>query len=210
MSASIRAMLTYAHCCSRFVSTAISRFDVRPLTSNTSPTRERSTSEAGTLKLPSYTRVPEAVIAKKAKTPAQTAAPSPNIPQIAGISPAHGFAWARGTPTHPRGVGRELSYYHGVDDGEAWSEGRRYGTLYVPSVPAGRYYLRVEPETDSPQLNFRVAVKRDVPLKRVPLIALGLLLLPALWAGMRHSAFENTRWMESDHPRSSSDDEEDE
>ncbi|MCM2304088.1 MAG: zf-TFIIB domain-containing protein [Elusimicrobia bacterium] len=106
--------------------------------------------------------------------------------------------------------GRELSYYHGVDDGEAWSEGRRYGTLYVPSVPAGRYYLRVEPETDSPQLNFRVAVKRDVPLKRVPLIALGLLLLPALWAGMRHSAFENTRWMESDHPRTSSDDEEDE
>lgn len=105
--------------------------------------------------------------------------------------------------------GRELSYYHGVDDGESWSEGRRYETFYVPSVPAGRYYLRVEPETDSPQLNFRVAVKRDVPLKRVPLIALGLLLLPAIWAGMRHDAFENTRWMESDHPRTSSDGEED-
>ena len=105
--------------------------------------------------------------------------------------------------------GRELSYYSGVDDGEAWSEGSRYETFYVPSVPAGRYYLRVEPETDAPQLNFRVAVKRDVPLKRLPLIALGLLLLPAVWAGMRHSAFENTRWMESDHPRTSSDDGED-
>ncbi len=105
--------------------------------------------------------------------------------------------------------GRELSYYSGVDDGESWSEGSPYETFYVPSVPAGRYYLRVEPETDAPQLNFRVAVKRDVPLARLPLIALGMLLLPAVWAGMRHSSFENTRWMESDHPRTSSDDEED-
>lgn len=106
--------------------------------------------------------------------------------------------------------GRELSYYHGVDDGEAWSEGSRYQTLYVPSVPAGRYYLRVEPETDSPHLSFRVLVKRDVPLKRLPLIALALLVLPAVWAGMRHDSFENTRWMESDHPRTSDDEEDDE
>ncbi|MBI2788602.1 MAG: DUF4178 domain-containing protein [Elusimicrobia bacterium] len=105
--------------------------------------------------------------------------------------------------------GRDLSYYHGVDDGESWSEGGRYETFFVPSVPAGRYYLRVEPETDAPQLSFRVIVRRDVPLKRLPLIALALLLLPAVWAGMRHDSFENTRWMESDHPRTSSDDEED-
>ncbi|MDD5305501.1 MAG: DUF4178 domain-containing protein [Elusimicrobia bacterium] len=105
--------------------------------------------------------------------------------------------------------GRELSYYHGYEDGESWSEGGRYETFYVPSVPAGRYYLRVEPETDAPQLNLRISVKRDVPLTRVPLIALVLLLLPAAWAGMRHSAFENTRWMESDHPRTSSGDDED-
>lgn len=105
--------------------------------------------------------------------------------------------------------GRELSYYHGSDGGEAWSEGSRYGTLYVPRVPPGRYYLRVEPETDAGQLSARIVVTRDVPLKRIPLIALALLLLPAVWAGMRHDSFENTRWMESDHPRTSSDDEED-
>lgn len=105
--------------------------------------------------------------------------------------------------------GRELSYYHGYEDGESWSEGGRYETFYVPSVPAGRYYLRVEPETDEPQLNFRVSVKRDVPLKRLPLIALVLLLIPAVWAGMRHDSFENTRWMESDHPRTSSGDDDD-
>jgi Zn-finger nucleic acid-binding protein len=102
--------------------------------------------------------------------------------------------------------GRELSYYHGYEDGESWSEGGPRETFYVPSVPAGRYYLRVEPETDAPQLSLRVVVRRDVPLKRLPLIALVLLLLPAIWAGMRQSSFENTRWMESDHPRTSSDD----
>ncbi|MEQ1919783.1 MAG: DUF4178 domain-containing protein, partial [Elusimicrobiota bacterium] len=102
--------------------------------------------------------------------------------------------------------GRELSYYHGYEDGESWSEGGSYETFYVPSVPAGRYYLRIEPETDSPLLNLSIGIKRDVPLKRLPMIAFVLLLLPAVWAGMRQSSFENTRWMESDHPRVSSDD----
>ncbi|UPT72836.1 MAG: DUF4178 domain-containing protein [Elusimicrobiota bacterium] len=31
--------------------------------------------------------------------------------------------------------GRELSYYHGYDGGESWSEGSRYATVQVPSVP---------------------------------------------------------------------------
>lgn len=106
--------------------------------------------------------------------------------------------------------GRELSYYHGYEDGESWSEGSRYATVYVPSVPAGRYYLRLEPESDSPQLNLRVGVKRDVPMTRIPLIALLLLGLPMLWAQLRYNGFENERWMESDHPRVSSDDEDDE
>ena len=38
------------------------------------------------------------------------------------------------------------------------------------------------------------------------LIAIVLLILPLLWAGLRSNTFENTRWMESDHPRTSSDD----
>ncbi len=102
--------------------------------------------------------------------------------------------------------GRDMSYYHGYEDGESWSEGGSREIFYVPSVPAGRYYLRIEPETDSPALNLRIGLKRDVPLKRLPLIAIIFLVLPAVWAGMRQSSFENTRWMDSDHPRTSSDD----
>lgn len=105
--------------------------------------------------------------------------------------------------------GRNLSYYHGSEDGEGWSEGSKYESFYVPRVPSGRYYLRVEPDTDAPQLSFRVTARRDVPLKRLPLIALVLLLVPALWASLRQDTFESTRWMESDHPRVS-DDEDDE
>jgi hypothetical protein len=103
---------------------------------------------------------------------------------------------------------KELSYYRGVDDGEAWSEGSSYGRVYIPSVPAGRYYLRVEPEFDGAPLSLTVRARRNVPLLRVLLIALALLLVPALWASMRSTAFEQQRWMESDHPMTSEDDDE--
>src|SRR6266576_632867 len=45
--------------------------------------------------------------------------------------------------------GREVSYYHGYDSDGSWSEGGPNDKVAVPSVPAGRYYLRVEPESDS-------------------------------------------------------------
>ena len=97
--------------------------------------------------------------------------------------------------------GQELSYYHGFEDGENWSEGTRRETLYVPRVPAGRYYLRLEPETDVSPLPLHVRVRRDVPLFRLPMTALLLLILPPLFAWFRWRAFEQARWVDSDHPR---------
>ena len=43
---------------------------------------------------------------------------------------------------------REVSYYYGVEDGESWTEGAPTDTVALPSVPPGRYFLRVEPEGD--------------------------------------------------------------
>ena len=40
----------------------------------------------------------------------------------------------------------EISYYHGVESGESWSEGNTKATMSLPRLPAGQYYLRVEPE----------------------------------------------------------------
>jgi Zn-finger nucleic acid-binding protein len=104
--------------------------------------------------------------------------------------------------------GQELSYYHGVEDGESWSEGTNWETLYVPQVPAGHYYLRLEPETDVTPLPLQVRVRRDVPLARLPLIALLLLLIPPLFVWARWRVFEQARWMDSDHPRATGGDDE--
>lgn len=102
--------------------------------------------------------------------------------------------------------GKEISYYHGYEDGESWSEGSGHETVIVPSVPPGRYYLRLEPETDAASLGLNVTVTRNVPLLRLPFLAFLLLLLPVLWGVVRQDNFESERWMESDHPRTSGDD----
>lgn len=94
---------------------------------------------------------------------------------------------------------RELSHYHGVEDGEAWSEGSRDDRVFLPKVPAGRYYLRVEPESPG-SVSYGVEVSRDVPQLRWLFCALGLLLAPVLWSWARHWNFEKSRWAESDHP----------
>jgi len=39
--------------------------------------------------------------------------------------------------------GREVSYYTGTDSDGSWTEGGQDSTAYIPSVPPGRYYLRV-------------------------------------------------------------------
>ena len=78
--------------------------------------------------------------------------------------------------------GHEVAYYHGYEDGESWSEGSGRERFYLPSIPKGRYYVRLEPETDAPQLNLRVVMRRNVPLFRLPFIALLLLLLPIIRA----------------------------
>ncbi len=108
--------------------------------------------------------------------------------------------------------GRELSYYSGQDSDGGWSEGGRTDRSKLAHVPAGRYYLRVEPEwqTDSsavasaPQVNYTITVKRDVPVFWPYLVALGLLLIPAMAIFVPAFDFEATRWQESDYASSSS------
>jgi hypothetical protein len=98
--------------------------------------------------------------------------------------------------------GREVSYYHGYDSDGSWSEGGQNDSVAVPSVPPGRYYLRVEPEGD-PQYGvtyYSVTVKRDVPQYRFYGLALLALLAPAILLTWRTLSFEHLRWEESDHP----------
>lgn len=97
--------------------------------------------------------------------------------------------------------GREVSYYHGYDSDGSWSEGGRTDTAVVPAVPPGRYYLRLEPESDRGRgtISYTVTVKRDVPQFSFYGLGLLALLLPAIAVTWRSMKFEHLRWAESDH-----------
>lgn len=100
--------------------------------------------------------------------------------------------------------GREVSYYTGVDSDGRWTEGSRHDSAVLPSIPPGRYYLRIEPESDANLglLGYTVTVTRDVPVTEIYLLAFAALLLPALLFSWRSHNFEQMRWAESDQPKS--------
>ncbi len=102
-----------------------------------------------------------------------------------------------------RTFGREVQYYFGRDSDGSWTEGAPWDRAYLPSVPAGRYVLLVEPESPRP-VNYRVRLTRDVPRTLWLWLAVGLLLVPSLFFWWRQWRFEQRRWEESDHPMSGS------
>ena len=106
-------------------------------------------------------------------------------------------------------VGREVSYYAGVDGGESWSEGSRIDDARISAVPSGKWFLRVEfdgPDAGT-EIDWIIDVRRDIPGFLWWAIALGVFLLPPVFVTFRSAAFETTRWAESDFaPRSSSND----
>lgn len=117
--------------------------------------------------------------------------------------------------------GREVSYYSGTDSDGAWSEGGRNSSVFIPSVPSGHYYLRVEPEMETPAgsststtstsmrrnvaprfnaVNYTITLRHDVPNYSWFWIAFALLLIPPIFYSIRSRAFETKRWMQSDYP----------
>ena len=104
--------------------------------------------------------------------------------------------------------GREVSYYYGYDSDGRWSEGGTSDTVVVPTVPAGNYYLRIEPESQTGGMRttvYRVIVTRDVPVNSLYLFALLALLIPAAAITWRSISFEHQRWAESDYAPSGDD-----
>jgi hypothetical protein len=98
--------------------------------------------------------------------------------------------------------GREVSYYSGSDEDGFWSEGGTNDRSFLPSVPAGSYFLRVQPEgpaADRRTIAYSITLRRDVPRASFYLIALGLLAVVPAAAMLRMGAFESMRWKESDY-----------
>lgn len=96
--------------------------------------------------------------------------------------------------------GREVSFYSGRDSDGPWTEGADHDTAAVPAVPPGRYYLRIEPESQRgfKPINYTITVKRDVPQLGIFGLALVALLVPAVAVTWRTINFEHRRWAESD------------
>lgn len=104
---------------------------------------------------------------------------------------------------------KEVSYYFGSDSDGSWSEGGPNETITIPAVPAGHYYLRVEPEMDAPKtsgdafaaspMNYHLTLTHDAPGYVWFLIAGALLFIPPIWVSIQSKSFETRRWMESDH-----------
>lgn len=94
--------------------------------------------------------------------------------------------------------GREVSYYFGREDGEDWSEGDQRDHVRIPTVPPGRYTLRIAPDAPG-RVAYRVRLRRDVPATAFYLVAFLLLLVPPVFASLRSGTFEARRWAESDY-----------
>jgi Domain of unknown function (DUF4178) len=111
---------------------------------------------------------------------------------VALINAESGTAW---------NVARELGYYSGRDGDGPWTEDNRRARLLLPAVPAGEYYLRVEPEgaIAGPPVPYTIEVRRDVPSLVPYAVALALLIVPPVLVAWRSSWFERQRMAESDH-----------
>lgn len=96
--------------------------------------------------------------------------------------------------------GREVSYYSGRDSDGPWTEGADHDSAAVPAVPPGRYYLRIEPESQRgfKPITYSVTVARDVPQFGIFGVAFIVLLVPAVVLTWRRINFEHRRWAESD------------
>ena len=94
-----------------------------------------------------------------------------------------------------------IEYYYGVEDGEAWSEGDREQTVYLPAMPEGKYTMRLEAQWENwnqaapPQVF--IQVEQGVPRLTNPLIVLIALSVVPLLVGWRQMQFARRRWADS-------------
>lgn len=101
----------------------------------------------------------------------------------------------------------DAGYYHGYSYGENWTEGSRKGTVNLSALPAGTYFIRLDPQwTAYPQpganRNFgtptaRLTVRSGKRGASCMCCSMIVLFLPWLWVFFRRSGFESRRNLNS-------------
>ena len=100
----------------------------------------------------------------------------------------------------------QAQHYSGSSGGESWSEGKRRGSTWLGSIPAGTYRLRLAAQGAGRGLghSYRVSVRSQVPRFLWFFLALIPMGVALIISGFRSFNFEATRWADSDHPWSES------
>ncbi|MBK9625279.1 MAG: DUF4178 domain-containing protein [Rhodocyclaceae bacterium] len=95
----------------------------------------------------------------------------------------------------------DVSYWHGVDDGESWNEGDREPELLFRDVPAGEYYLVIDSEISEEKpvaVTDRIRVVRDQAAWSNYILLMIFLIAFPLISRVRVASFEAERWAKSD------------
>jgi Domain of unknown function (DUF4178) len=94
-----------------------------------------------------------------------------------------------------------VEYYHGVDDGESWSEGSQSPSVHLSAMPAGQYVLRIEAQWEKWQQPATISVRIDQGVARSVHLLVVLLLISVipLMVAFHQFSFERRRWADSDY-----------
>lgn len=101
---------------------------------------------------------------------------------------------------------KEIEYYHGVDEGESWSEGATRGESFLSRIPEGRFHINIYPQFSFNAEYFEIDVYRDEPIYSNFFVSLFLLAIFPIFYFVRKYYKEQQRWSDSDYSPYSSDD----
>jgi hypothetical protein len=99
-----------------------------------------------------------------------------------------------------QGFAVPIEYYHGVDEGESWSEGKTSDNAYLSAMPAGKYILGLDIRWEKIQqpMTVTVRVEQGVMNGGYIFLALFLLTVPPFLVMIYHFNFSAKRWKDSD------------
>ena len=100
-----------------------------------------------------------------------------------------------------QGFSTPIEYYHGVEDGESWSEGSQSSSARISAVPEGNYILGLDARWEKFQQPavLSVRVEQGSPNALHLVVALVLISVLPLIMIFYHFSFERRRWEDSDY-----------
>lgn len=94
---------------------------------------------------------------------------------------------------------KEIEYYSGVEEGEAWSEGTIQEEAFLSRIPGGSYHINIYPQFSNYNNQFSIRVIRDVANFSNMWLTLLILSIFPIFYFIRRYHIERKRWSDSDY-----------